>query len=751
MDNQNLQNLQKIAKIFQPENIITTQEIDQVLKGILEILATYKKGTEQINTETKQVVNTLLEQVIESNKQALEGSKLIVDERSNELEALLKDVKQMISDVEILASSVEDGKDADEEKIVEDVISRIKIDPTVVTVSAQEIKDKLASLEGDNKLDISSIKGFDLYSTKVDLDYAVKTLQHQTSTLLNRSSVRSIVAGTNITVDNTDPSNPVISSTGSGGSIAIGDSITSATAGSILFAGASGVLAQDNSNFFYDDTNNRLGLLTSAPTHSLTLASTSTGIALYNTSDKTTNYERLVTSVSTNIFNILTQYGGSAASRQLNIGLAGTAGSSTPSRYLGIGGGSATVGRFAFYDTTSSAQAFISTNLSNSASSGQSTTVLINPTFTQTGTASYTALLVNPTEITLGNGTKSLLSLQVGSVERFGVLNTGATTITGTPGSSTAYTGLLIQNTSSGIGANTIISLRAASISTGRAEIHAVAPGGSDTELAFYTSDNNAAATEKVRIGANGTTTITNFVDAASNQVLVLQGDRATPANDDSIYQSFFLSSSTGVQREYARLIVVASDVTNASEDGYFQFQTMLNGSLGNRARLTSTYFEPTSNDGIALGTSARSFSDLFLASGGVINWNNGNATLTHSTGLITSSVPVASPQIYNADQAATVTTNAGTITKAFRNNTFTNTSAATMTITLSTTGAVGGDMLLVQVYDFSAAAQTITWVNTENSDVTVPATSNGSTTLPRTIGFKWNPSTSKWRCIANV
>lgn len=40
--------------------------------------------------------------------------------------------------------------------------------------------------------------------------------------------------------------------------IAIGDSITSATAGSLLFAGTSGVLAQDNSNLFYDNANDIL-------------------------------------------------------------------------------------------------------------------------------------------------------------------------------------------------------------------------------------------------------------------------------------------------------------------------------------------------------------------------------------------------------------------------------------------------------------------------------------------------------------
>jgi len=50
-----------------------------------------------------------------------------------------------------------------------------------------------------------------------------------------------------------------------GGGISIGDTITGATQGSVLFAGASSVLAQDNANLFYDDTNNRLGIGTASP------------------------------------------------------------------------------------------------------------------------------------------------------------------------------------------------------------------------------------------------------------------------------------------------------------------------------------------------------------------------------------------------------------------------------------------------------------------------------------------------------
>lgn len=47
---------------------------------------------------------------------------------------------------------------------------------------------------------------------------------------------------------------------------------------------------------------------------------------------------------------------------------------------------------------------------------------------------------------------------------------------------------------------------------------------------------------------------------------------------------------------------------------------------------LASGVASPATNDAAALGTGALSWSDLFLASGGVINFANGDVTITHST-----------------------------------------------------------------------------------------------------------------------
>ena len=44
----------------------------------------------------------------------------------------------------------------------------------------------------------------------------------------------------------------------------------------------------------------------------------------------------------------------------------------------------------------------------------------------------------------------------------------------------------------------------------------------------------------------------------------------------------------------------------------------------------------PSASDGSALGTTALMWADLFLASGGVINFNNGNVTITHAAASLT-------------------------------------------------------------------------------------------------------------------
>ena len=67
----------------------------------------------------------------------------------------------------------------------------------------------------------------------------------------------------------------------------------------------------------------------------------------------------------------------------------------------------------------------------------------------------------------------------------------------------------------------------------------------------------------------------------------------------------------------------------------------------------------PHVSDGVALGTGSLMFSDLFLASGSVVNFNNGDVTLTHSSNTLT----VAGGTLATAALTATTGTFSGDIT----------------------------------------------------------------------------------------
>lgn len=125
---------------------------------------------------------------------------------------------------------------------------------------------------------------------------------------------------------------------------------------------------------------------------------------------------------------------------------------------------------------------------------------------------------------------------------------------------------------------------------------------------------------------------LVNTTDNASVQTALFEGDRATMAANDEAYFSMKLSDSAGNQDEFARITWKGTTVTSTTEAGRLQFGVVTGGSLADEVYLTGANFYPATNDGNALGLSGTAWSDLFLASGGVINFNAGDITMTHST-----------------------------------------------------------------------------------------------------------------------
>lgn len=168
----------------------------------------------------------------------------------------------------------------------------------------------------------------------------------------------------------------------------------------------------------------------------------------------------------------------------------------------------------------------------------------------------------------------------------------------------------------------------------------ALSYGGSGNQLVQMTAADTVSLTLTPSVssistsqGAAATTPSATFVntnDSSGVRVLRLEGDRATPANNDNIYGSFYISNLSGTQTEVARIRCLATDLTAGSEDARIDFLVAINGAMTATLVATGTNLSPNTSDGMALGNTSQMWSDLFLASGAVLNFNNGGVTLTH-------------------------------------------------------------------------------------------------------------------------
>lgn len=167
-----------------------------------------------------------------------------------------------------------------------------------------------------------------------------------------------------------------------------------------------------------------------APPYSVTIPSSGNGIAAYNTTDQTTNYERVRMGWSGNTYNILTEAAGTGTARTIQL-LSNSGGVAVS------GSGFVTL----FRNLSNPATGIVSTGTYTN-STGTTNTHLYAPTINQSGTASYRALWVSPYEQSLGSGnTKLLLDLGTNTAAngsgvhttKFNISNTGLIVAKGIP------------------------------------------------------------------------------------------------------------------------------------------------------------------------------------------------------------------------------------------------------------------------------------------------------------------------------
>ena len=135
----------------------------------------------------------------------------------------------------------------------------------------------------------------------------------------------------------------------------------------------------------------------------------------------------------------------------------------------------------------------------------------------------------------------------------------------------------------------------------------------------------------------DGITVTSTDAGAAAAPYLDLYRESASPAASDQIGEiKFSGEDSAGNKQFYARIYGQIADPTSTSEDGQVRIATMKAGVETTHLVIDETGQVLPDQAGQALGSATKQFADLFLESGAVVNFDNGNTTLTHSAGKLT-------------------------------------------------------------------------------------------------------------------
>ena len=157
--------------------------------------------------------------------------------------------------------------------------------------------------------------------------------------------------------------------------------------------------------------------------------------------------------------------------------------------------------------------------------------------------------------------------------------------------------------------------------------------------------------------GSSGTVTVTldlselsDVTPANGDKLATLDSDGAneqltTVANLATLFAGTGLSASSSVLSIDAAQTginsLLATDIKIGEDDQTkidFEDANKINFYANNskEVELAENSLSPGTSDGTALGTTSLMWSDLFLASAGVINFNNGDVTLTHASNTVT-------------------------------------------------------------------------------------------------------------------
>lgn len=208
MDEKQIEKLKKLAKIFNVNNVVTVSDIEKFLKQISSTINDANTNFEKVSLEQisqiQEVIDFIKIKYPEILKSLSEKESSFIDTFTTklyELDRKIEEVKSIKTTIPkdghtpskdeltaIIEPLIPEPIQPDISSIVSDVLSKVpeyKIDTGV------DIKNKLEELRGDNRLDISSIKGSEKIPKQENIDKAISILDQRTQFLINKQTTSS--------------------------------------------------------------------------------------------------------------------------------------------------------------------------------------------------------------------------------------------------------------------------------------------------------------------------------------------------------------------------------------------------------------------------------------------------------------------------------------------------------------------------------------------------------------------------------